>query len=386
MSMTGKYKNWPQLIRAYGIRESVRVRLNRVVSWDPLTDAKPGCTAVIGMCHRLPDVLLGNVRCLVNAAWPELSEIIIVVDGVRGCIDAELERSAIALGGRINVRVEYYTAAQNNLAEALKLPYVFAWLSWSIGFSQCLTRHALIHDYDALVFGDALSRRYAEFASSQASIQGIRWYAGNGVEPEDKLATTFEAFVDVPWLRSHAPSTSFHKVRYRDGRSFDYDTLLDLQHNFTPVEQRTIMHMDEEEMVHPSQMIHQYTMFRRHPGKQLPCYSIPMIPFFEYFSGSREAIAQVLERVDKRQGAIVDFVGDGTQVHTGALLSTQVDWALKQMVRACQKSGIPPFADLYRYGERLYGLTGAPESKIWLGDFTQDQRAWIEQSRNQAAS
>jgi hypothetical protein len=111
-----------------------------------------------------------------------------------------------------------------------------------------------------------------------------------------------------------------------------------------------------------------------------------MIPFFEFFSGKQDAIARAVQRVDRRQEAIVDFIGDGTQVHTGALLSTQVDWALKQMVRACQKSGIQPFPELYRYGERLYALTAAPDEKVWLGDFSEEQRAWIEQSRNLASS
>ena len=41
--------------------------------------------------------------------------------------------------------------------------------------------------------------RYREFVESGVFVQGIRWYQNNGIRPEDRLATTFEAFIDVPW-------------------------------------------------------------------------------------------------------------------------------------------------------------------------------------------
>jgi hypothetical protein len=379
--MKGKYPNWGAYIKAYIVRETVRARLRNAVTWSALTAPSEGCTAIVGMCNRLPNVLLGNLRCLLAARWPGLNEVIVVVDGERDCLPVELERQAVALGSEIPIRIQYYSAAQAKLAEDLKLPYVFAWLSWSIGLSQCRTRHALLQDYDALVFGNTLATRYAAFANSNAAMQGISWYAGNGVIHEDRLATTFEAFLDVQWVRSHPPLASFHKIRYRDGRSFDYDTLLDLQHNRTPLHRRTVMAMNEEDLVHPSQMIHQYTMFRRYPGKELPCYSLPMIPFFEFLSGDGGAIERVVARLESDRQQVVDLVGDGTRINTKALAVPQVDWALKQMVRACLKSKLEPMPALYRYGELLYERAAAAPEAMWRGDFTAEQREWVEASK-----
>jgi hypothetical protein len=385
--MRGKYTSLPRYLAAYANRELLRLRLRDIVSWSPLSNPEPGCTAIIGMCHRLPGVLLSNLRCLLDAAWPALSRIVIVVDGARGCIPSELEARARALAtDKIAIDIYYYSEAQAKKSEDLRLPYVFSWLSWSIALSHTRTRYALIQDYDALVFGDALEKRYDAFVESGAVIQGIKWYEGNGIVPADELATTFEAFVDVTWLRERHPLAGFHKIGLRDGVSRDYDTLLHLQHVSTPRDRRAAMPMPEESLVHPSQMIHQYTMFRRSPGAVLPCSAMPMIPLFEHLSGDEEAIERAAMRLAKAPGKVVDFFGDGTLVNLTRLDVAQVDWALKQMVRAYLNQKVAPFAALYRYGEELYRKIGTPEDKIWVGDFTEPQRAWIEASRRAAES
>ena len=92
----------------------------------------------------------------------------------------------------------------------------------------------------------------------------------NGVKEDDRLATTFEAFADAAWLRSQRPIDLFNKVRAVNGRSIDFDITLESQHRLLKPEERTILPMRQDQLVHPSQMIHQYTMFRHSPGKALP--------------------------------------------------------------------------------------------------------------------
>jgi hypothetical protein len=379
----GKYRSWGRYLPAYAYRQWLRARVRHAVSWTPLEDAEPGCTAIIGMCHRLPDVLLGNLRCLSAARWPELRDIIIVVDSVAGCLPAALEQTARDLCQGIDMHVHYYTQSQAALSEKLRLPYVFSWLSWSIGLSHARTRVALLHDYDALVLDGTLSRRYHNFVASGAAIQGIRWYTANGVCSDDKLATTFEAFVDVPWLRSFLPIQMFNQIGVVDGVSRDYDTLLEIQHRHTPLVRRTIFPMKEEALVHPSQMIHQYTMFRKSPGASLSCFAIPMIPFFAWLSGQHGALASATARLREARGLTLDFLGDGTIVNFSRLEIESVDWTLKQLVRACMGQSIAPCHDLYDYGVALYMLAGTPPEKIWLGDFTPEQRDWITRARLQ---
>ena len=273
------------------------------------------------------------------------------------------------------------TRRKPELTEQLRLPYVYSWLSWSIALGHTRTRVALLHDYDALVLDRSLLARYREFVSAGAAIQGIRWYEGNGVKADDRLATTFEAFLDVGWLRSFQPIEMFNQIGVVKGVSRDYDTLLEIQHRHTPSARRAVVGMGEASLVHPSQMIHQYTMFRKQPGADLPSFSIPMIPFFAFLSGRLDALPAATARLRQARSRVLDFLGDGTLVSFARLDTGSVDWALKQMVRVCVHRNIPPFGALYDYGAALYTSAGARESKLWSGDFTIEQRQWIAKAQ-----
>jgi hypothetical protein len=192
---------------------------------------------------------------------------------------------------------------------------------------------------------------------------------------EDRLATTFEAFFDTRWLRALDPIELFHKLRIKDGRSIDFDITLDVQDRLLPAAERDAVAMSQRDLVHPTQMIHQYTMFRRRPNAPLPCFSIPLIPFFSYLSGDASCLEGSAQAIDGN-----DFLGDGTRVNFEQLTVEQVDWALKQMVRAALGLGLRPDPLVYRYGRSLYRRIKADE-RAWVGDFDADQRRWIEQSR-----
>ncbi len=59
--------------------------------------------------------------------------------------------------------------------------------------------------------------------------QGFTWYKANGFGfvTEDHLATTFDAFMDVNWIRSFPPVMGYNKVAIFKGRKVDYDTYLE---------------------------------------------------------------------------------------------------------------------------------------------------------------
>ncbi len=287
-----------------------------------------------------------------------------------------------AICTRFDLRIFYYNEAQSRLAEQIRLPYIFSWLSWCIALGHCRTRHAMLHDYDCLIVSDILERRYREFCASGVKVQGVRWYQGNGVLEEDQLATTFEAILDVDWVRSYPPIRLMNELKIRQGRSIDYDTLLDLQHNDLTPAQRQRFPMTLDDFVHPSQMVHQYTMFRRNPGQALPCFSIPMIPFFEYIAVGESrldrAVAQIRNR--REHSKTFPFLADNLLINFSLLDTGMVDWCLKQMVQGCIKLEIEPFSGLYEYGTELYQLVETPDPLVWKGDFNPEQRSWIERS------
>lgn len=386
--MQGKYTNALRYAMAWAYRKALRARIRNLVRWDPPGELGPGCTAVIGVCSAMPDVLLSNLTAMRDHAWPDLREVIAVADTPRGGLDPDLERQAAAILRPIPLRLLYHSEHQHAVARRIALPYVYCWLSWCIALGHCKTRVALLHDYDALILGDRLEARYREFIESGAYVQGISWYGGNGITAEDRLATTFETFLDVSWVRHYHPIRLFHELRIVGGRSRDYDILLDVQHNDVPPEKRTISPMGPADLMHPSQMVHQYTMFRRQPGDALPSFSIPMIPFFEALHAGPAPLERSLRQLRGRQAGskTFAFLRDDLLINFSRLTTEQVDWALKQMVQARLCRDSPPDAVLYAYGEELYGLADTPPGGVWRGDFTPEQRRWIEQSRPDSGS
>lgn len=380
--MQGKHSSIFKHAAAWLYRERVRHQLSSLVAWEPLDDPEPGCTAIIGMCSRLPRVLGANLRCLIAARWPELRRIVIAVDATREAFPLD-ERELMSTYPGIEIKVVHYSPEQSRYAEGIKLPFVYSWMSWSIALAEVTTRDVLIHDYDALVFGQTLRRRYEEFVRSDATMQGVSWYAVNGLQAADRLATTFEAFARASWLRSLPPVSLFNKIGMKDGRSIDYDTTLHIQDRLLRPEQRTCMPMDLDELVHPSQMIHQYTMFRKFPGRSLPSFSMPMLPLFAALAGKPEAFDDAARSLRTAERDAVDLAGDGTPMNLQQLGVPQVNWTLKQMVQAVLLLELPANPALANYGDALYDHVGATREQR-VGDFTPPQAAWLRASRGSA--
>lgn len=374
--VTGKYANIAQYAAARVARTVLRRRIADLVEWPTSPPDAPGCTAIIGMCHRLPGVIEANLACLRDNAWPELRGVTVVVDATRGALPHGFEARIAAAAAPLATTVLYYSDRQARVADRTCLPYVYAWLSWCIGLAACTTRTALLHDYDALVLDGRLGQRYRDFAGSGQKMQGIRWYHNNGFVEADRMATTFEAFVDVPWLQREPPIAAFSQVGRMNGRTVDFDTLLDLQARTLSTEERGVAPMEEASLVHPSQMIHQFTVARRRPGARVPVYSIPMIPFFEWLGGDAGAIRRATDRIAGADGTVVRFFDD-MPVNFATLRTESVDWCLKQMVQAAVARKIAPFRDLHDYGSALYRLAGAEPGAVWRGHFSEEQRTWI---------
>ena len=339
---------------------------------------EPGCTAILGMCSRLPYVLHPNLACFSQARWPDLKELLVVVDGPGESLDPGFETFILEEFPDIRIRFLYYSERQACVADKLQLPYVYSWLSWAIGMAHATTTTVFLQDYDALVLEPILADRYQKFTSSNSVIQGISWYQGGGIVREDRLATTFEAFVDLTWIRAAPPLAMFHKIGRLNGRLVDFDTTLALQANSASVGHRQCYPKREAELMHPSQMIHQYTMFRRNPGRALPCFAIPMIPFFKFLANDADALNRAADLLHKAKGRPCFFLEDDALINLQKLNVAQLQWCLKQMLRACVTLAIEPTSSLRTYGEVLNQYLNKPASNIWNGDLEPDQQRWLQ--------
>jgi hypothetical protein len=377
-----KYKTFRHFLIAKLHKDIKRYRISKIFSWEPLPQLESGCTAIIAMCSRMPYVLAANLDCLNKNRWSELKEVLITVDAEKGALPEGFEEDILQRFPQLKITFLYYNQQQAKLSAKISDPFIYSWLSWGTCLNHVRTQTVLIHDYDALLLSaQALEKRYQAFLESGVKIQGITWYKSNGFVTEDRLATTFEAFADVNWIRSFPPVMGYNKVGTFKGRRVDYDTYLDIQANHTPIEHRTIIPMGIEEVVHPSQMITQYMRFRNTPGKRLACFAVIMIPLFYFISGQKNAIINATQVLQRSPLERVDLLSDGVLMNLSLLDTKSVDFMLKLMVQALIGLEIKPFKALIEYGIELYRITKTPQEQVWVGDFTNAQREWIEVAR-----
>ena len=378
-----KYKSYLHFLSAKIYKDFRRYQMSKLISWDTPAPTEPGCTAIIAMCSRIPYILPGVLECLWSSRWEELKEIVVIVDAERGSLPTGFEDEVKHKLPQLKLTFLYYNRQQAKYTTEVGDPFIYAWLSWTIGFNYARTKAIFIQDYDALVLSkQLLEKRYQAFIESGAKIQGIKWFNGTvGLKIEDHLATTFEAFVDVNWIRSYPPVMGYHKIGRLKGRQVCYDMYDDIQANHTPENQRTIMPMSEEDLAHTSEMIVQYMMFKKNPGKVLPCFSVIMIPFFYWLSGQANALTNATRALQQESFQRVDLLADGVLMNLSLLKVIDVDWILKNIIQVMVKKNINPFKDIIDYGTALYQACQTPREQIWVGDFTAAQREWIQAAR-----
>ncbi|BAP57960.1 hypothetical protein THII_3663 [Thioploca ingrica] len=376
--MASKYQSYFHFLVAKFYRNYRRYQIAKLITWEPLPPLEEGCTAIIGMCSRIPYILGANLYCLSKNRWSDLKAIIIAVDAEKSSLPAGFEEEVIKQFPELKLTFIYYNHRQAQFTAQVNDPYIYSWLSWSLCLNHIWTKTALIQDYDALILGkEILAKRYQAFSESGAKMQGITWYKGNNFVVEDHLATTFEAFIDVNWIRSFPPVMGHNKFGIFKGRQVNYDTYLDIQANYTPESQRTVMPMSLEDLAHPSNLITQYMRFRNSPGKPSLCFSIPMLPFFYFLAGRTNAFTIATQALQRGDPEHVDLLGDGVQMNLTLLDIASIDFNFKLILQVLLRYEIKPFKELIDYGIALYQIIKTPVEQIWLGDFTPVQREWI---------
>jgi len=329
--MQGKYSNILIFAAAFLKRQRLRLAIAKAVSWSKLTTAQEGYTAIVGCKHEMLLVANVTISLLVCQKSPNLRKIILVVDSVT--TPELLSKAAKVAGsaGSIPIEVLFYTSAQHALARSFQLPYLYSWLSWCIGISAAGTTHIMLQDLDAfLLADDILEDRYVAMVNQQLSYFGDSAYNANGILATDGLVTTWELFIDLPFLReAFEPIDLFNRVGFHGGRSVDYDTLLWCQ---TQKGKSGHSLIDRVKMVHPSQVVSQYTELQRKGRYVAPSgNNLYWIPYLIDLGGENGLVKEYTNRIRSYPRTEIPFLGH--TMDTSALSIDHAAWIRVQIGR-----------------------------------------------------
>ena len=293
-------------IKRYPMHQMIR----NGVTWEPLRDPADGYSIIIGCMHKIPEIAVANLRMTANCDLSRCQEILMVFDCTEEQMPHSLKRSLESVECSSSVRFLYYNAQQSRVSRKIDWGWVYAWMSWSIGISCCNTRHVILHDLDALPLDPSLfDTLYQRARSNSCVFQAIRTYSGNGVTKEMKLGTTFELVMDAEAVRSRFRAfDGFNKLQRVNGSLVDFDTFLWIQYQMSG--STRIDPIDENQLVHPSQLICNYTDFSSGRDElRMKQHSLLMMPYFGMLGGNIADFERVSNELQESEGRSIFMFG-----------------------------------------------------------------------------
>ncbi|HEX7008614.1 MAG TPA: hypothetical protein VF184_01445, partial [Phycisphaeraceae bacterium] len=332
-------------------RYFMRAILKRLASWEPLEEPQPGYTLLIGCPAEMTPVLHVNLMMIMKQQQQHLREVIVVFDQDRDRMGSEAERKLRQAFPTLPLCVLHYTPWQARLLRLIGWGWCYSWLSWSLGIAQTRTRYALLHDLDAMLLRrDLLEERYCAIVQSDAQYVGVRYYHGNGIQPQDRLAVTFELMFDARFVREHfEPIDLFNHVGEHRGRRVEYDTFLHAQHQAGYALELPVQPQD---MVHPSQLFCQFTELKRKRIYTPPTRnSLPLLPYFFYLGGEEKPLLEQTRALDRAKGTQVPFFG--YVMDLAKLSQHHLSWLAEQAYRLERAAVGQVRPEVTRYFESL---------------------------------
>lgn len=329
--MTGKYTSRAKYLAARAKWGVVRGLLASMSRWEPIRKPAEGYSIVIGCPAKLLTILGANLALLYRQDLSGCREVVCVVDAPREAVEGErLEREMAGRFGAegAGLRWMYYTPREYRVLDRLGYPAGFCWYSWQKGLGTLATRHALLHDFDAFPLRPGLLReRYESVLQDGAAWLGQRCYQGNGVEREDGLVTTFEMVLDIAAVRERLrPIELFNRITTYRGRTVEFDITLEAQASGQLGAARA-MDIAEEEMVHPSQVVHQFTELTHNRDYVPPARNrLPFIPYLLDVAGDERVLADAVRKL----ATDATFELGGRTVQLGRTDPEHVVWLAKQ--------------------------------------------------------
>jgi hypothetical protein len=331
-------------------RLPMQLAIRNLVSWDPHPAVADGYTVTVACMRELAPAAIANLKLIGKADAARMHELILVFDCPVRQIPLAVQQAVRESPLAPRITLLGYDRAQHRVARRINWGWVYSWLSWSLAIRHTRTRALVIHDLDALPLDPVLFERlYANWAESGAEFCGIRPYNGNGVDAAMELVTTFELVLDAAFVRRNfRPADLFNKLKLVDGRIVDFDTMLDVQRR-SP--RRVVRPIDENQLVHQSQLICQYTDFvAGRTDFANRTHGLPVLIYLLHLGGNPAPMASAGPPLADDRARTVPFAG--RPLHIDGIAPVSWAWFEKQIrrVEQCLFGATRPEVEEYLQG------------------------------------
>ncbi len=296
-----------------------------------------GYTIVIGVPWRLWPLVDIPLVSLERSDRARCAEVILAIDATPGMMRkmfgaGAVERTLERFGG-LRPRALHYGARQRWASAIVRWNWVDCWLTWVMGLAETRTRHALLHDFDAVVVDPEFLERHYDLALRTGSpFVGLRKDGSYASFGGDTALMTIELLVDAAMVRERfRPVDLFNRVRRWRGMRIECDILRDVQ--LRSAETPVVHELSVEQLVHPSQLVSHWRLLgrpRKAPFRPVGYTPLPLIPYFRFVAGEAApmaALAGALERGER----VVEI--EGGRVDLSALDEKGRAWIVEQIER-----------------------------------------------------
>ena len=346
--MRGKYSSKLSHTLARLRRLPMNALLRDKVAWSPMADPEPGYTPIIGCMAAIPEVALANVHLMSRMDLTNAKEVILVFDRPPALMPEGFAEKLEDARDEMPIRLLHYSDVQHAAADRIKWGWVYAWMSWTTGIANATTQHVILHDLDAMPVNPSFFEdRYRLACESGATFYGIRWYRGNGIEHADELTTTFEMVMDAARVREATqPWQAFNRIDMFNGKSVEFDTFLYTQSLLRGESDQSPI--DETDVVHPSQMICQYTdLLAGRNTHAMPTTNLPLMPTYMSLGGRDDLLASITEHLESGGDHRLPFFD--AKLDVSALTGTHLDWLEVQARRLEEAASGSTRPEIERY-------------------------------------
>ncbi len=307
--MQGKYKSGIRFYYTKLYRGLLRLFLRTLFSWSRLKHPRPGYTVAIASHWRFPHMLQASLLFLDKQNLEHMERVICAIDRARDSRWASVEGEMKERFPALKLEFLYQSPFQAKVLQTIKWGWIDAWLSFCKCIAATQTEYIAFNDNEAKLLDNMfIEKRYARILETGDDFLGVGLYSANGIETEDGILKTTNMLVDTRFLRNKCrPIECFPHVRMLNGKSVDLDLLAQCQIRSS---NREALPFDEDDWVHPAQVISQFSYLARNDGYKPPRgNNLFFIPYLEHVGGHADILAEQTACLESFQESRGQFLG-----------------------------------------------------------------------------